>query len=127
MRARLTRRPVDARGEDTALRLRPLGAAVAARRWPSRSMGASGGAAPPVPLNKVSRTRSRTRSATTAAPRSRRSSRATNPARAGTLKNKSTIVATQQVGRVYDGGASDIGYEVSVNGGQIVEARASCR
>ena len=42
---------------------------------------------------------------------------AKNPARAGSLKNKSTIVATEQVGRVYDGGASDIGYEVSVNGG----------
>jgi hypothetical protein len=42
-----------------------------------------------------------------------------NPARAGNyLKNKSTIVATEQVGRVYDGGASDIGYQVSVNGGQ---------
>ena len=44
--------------------------------------------------------------------------RGANPARAGQLENKSTIVATQQVGRVYDGGASDIGYEVSVNGGQ---------
>ena len=41
-----------------------------------------------------------------------------NPARAGNLKNKSTIVGTEQVGRVYDGGASDIGYQVSVNGGQ---------
>jgi hypothetical protein len=41
-----------------------------------------------------------------------------NPARAGFLQNKSTIVAVEQVGRVYDGGASDIGYEVSFNGGQ---------
>ena len=43
---------------------------------------------------------------------------ARNPSRAGSLSKKSTIVATEQVGRVYDGGASDIGYEVSVNGGQ---------
>ena len=44
--------------------------------------------------------------------------------RAGPLQpNKSTIVATEQVGRVYDGGASDIGYEVSVNGGKTLEAR----
>ncbi|MGZ4256601.1 MAG: sialidase family protein [Gaiellaceae bacterium] len=43
---------------------------------------------------------------------------AKNPARAGAhLAKSSTIVATQQTGRVYDGGASDIGYEVSVNGG----------
>jgi hypothetical protein len=43
---------------------------------------------------------------------------ARNPARAGNLAKKSTIIATEQVGRVYDGGASDIGYEVSVNGGE---------
>ena len=42
---------------------------------------------------------------------------AKNPVRAGDLKNKSTIVGAEQVGRVYDGGASDIGYEISVNGG----------
>ena len=43
---------------------------------------------------------------------------AKNPARAGHYANSSTIVAAEQVGRVYDGGASDIGYEVSVDGGQ---------
>src|SRR3954452_24258490 len=44
---------------------------------------------------------------------------ARNPARAGTqLARKSTIVGAEQVGRVYDGGASDIGYQVSVDGGQ---------
>jgi len=44
---------------------------------------------------------------------------ARNPARAkGDLANNSTIIATEQVGRVYDGGASDIGYEVSVDGGK---------
>jgi hypothetical protein len=43
---------------------------------------------------------------------------APNPARAGTLAKLSTIVGTEQVGRVFDGGASDIGYEISVNGGQ---------
>ena len=45
---------------------------------------------------------------------------ARNPSTAvhpGSNPNKSTIIATEQVGRVYDGGASDIGYEVSVNGG----------
>ena len=44
---------------------------------------------------------------------------AANPARAqGPLASSSTIIATQQVGRIYDGGASDIGYEISVNGGK---------
>ena len=44
---------------------------------------------------------------------------APNPARAkGPLAGNSTIVATEQVGRVYDGGASDIGYQVSVDGGK---------
>jgi hypothetical protein len=44
---------------------------------------------------------------------------AKNPARAtGPAAGNSTIVATQQVGRVYDGGSSDIGYEVSVDGGK---------
>src|SRR6185437_8599391 len=44
---------------------------------------------------------------------------APNPARApAALAGNSTIVATEQVGRVYDGGASDIGYEVSVDGGK---------
>jgi hypothetical protein len=44
---------------------------------------------------------------------------AKNPARAGTqLSRKSTILAAEQVGRVYDGGASDIGYQVSTDGGQ---------
>ena len=36
----------------------------------------------------------------------------------GDLPDNSTIVATQQIGRVFDGGASDIGYEVSVDGGK---------
>jgi hypothetical protein len=40
------------------------------------------------------------------------------PGTKGSGAGESTIVATQQVGRVYDGGASDIGYEVSVDGGQ---------
>jgi hypothetical protein len=44
---------------------------------------------------------------------------AANPARApGDLAKSSTIIATQQTGRVYDGGASDIGYEISVDGGK---------
>ncbi len=43
---------------------------------------------------------------------------ARNPARAGGLAGSSTIVATEQVGRIYDGGASDIGYQVSVDGGK---------
>src|SRR4051794_12732395 len=42
---------------------------------------------------------------------------ARNPARAGDFAGNSTIVATQQTGRVFDGGASGIGYEVSVDGG----------
>jgi hypothetical protein len=43
---------------------------------------------------------------------------APNPARAGDrLVKRSTIVASYQVGRVYDGGASDIGYSISVDGG----------
>src|SRR5690348_3724783 len=32
--------------------------------------------------------------------------------------NGKTIVATFQVGRIYDGGASDIGWSTSTNGGQ---------
>ena len=43
---------------------------------------------------------------------------APNPARAGGLAKSSTLIGTEQVGRVFDGGASDIGYEISVNGGQ---------
>jgi len=44
---------------------------------------------------------------------------AANPSRAPLeFAGNSTIVATQQTGRVYDGGASDIGYEVSVDGGK---------
>ena len=43
---------------------------------------------------------------------------AKNPARAGAKSKQSTILVTEQVGRVYDGGASDIGYEVSLNGGK---------
>ncbi len=44
---------------------------------------------------------------------------AANPARAqGPLASSSTIIATQQVGRIYDGGASAIGYEISVDGGK---------
>src|SRR4029079_9165572 len=44
---------------------------------------------------------------------------AANPERAtGPAAGNSTIVATEQVGRVYDGGASSIGYEVSVDGGK---------
>ncbi len=44
---------------------------------------------------------------------------AANPARAqGPLASSSTIIATQQVGRIYDGGSSDIGYEISVDGGK---------
>ncbi len=43
---------------------------------------------------------------------------APNPARAGDrLSKRSTVVASYQVGRVYDGGASDIGYSISVDGG----------
>ncbi len=36
----------------------------------------------------------------------------------GPAAGNSTIVATEQVGRIFDGGASDIGYEVSVDGGK---------
>ncbi|HZD97016.1 MAG TPA: hypothetical protein VE132_02505, partial [Micromonosporaceae bacterium] len=43
---------------------------------------------------------------------------AQNPARAGTFAKLSTIVATAEVGHIYNGGASDIGYAISVNGGQ---------
>jgi hypothetical protein len=43
---------------------------------------------------------------------------AKNPARAGQYAKSSTILSAEQVGRVYDGGASDIGYEISVDGGQ---------
>ena len=47
---------------------------------------------------------------------------APNPSRAASstrpgLARRSTIVASYQVGRVYDGGASDIGYSISVDGG----------
>jgi hypothetical protein len=42
---------------------------------------------------------------------------APNPARAGTLAKKSTVLTVAEVGRIYDGGASDTGYAVSVNGG----------
>jgi hypothetical protein len=40
------------------------------------------------------------------------------PGTKGPGAGESTIVSTEQVGRVFDGGASDIGYEVSVDGGK---------
>jgi hypothetical protein len=42
--------------------------------------------------------------------------RAAIPSRPG-LVNRSTILSSYQVGRVYDGGASGIGYNISVDGG----------
>ena len=56
---------------------------------------------------------------TTRARRSRRSPRRRTRSRRVRSRRCRRSSRTEQVGRVYDGGASDIGYEISVNGGQI--------
>jgi len=82
-------------------------------------LGAIGGAAPaPFPLTKVLPDPFEDGLGYHASAEEPSIFAAANPARAGDLAGNSTIVATEQVGRVYDGGASDIGYEVSVDGGK---------
>lgn len=80
--------------------------------------GALGGAAPaPVPLHKVLSDPFEDGQGYHGSAEEPSILAARNPARAGAFAGNSTIVATEQVGRVYDGGASDIGYAVSVDGG----------
>ena len=102
-------------GSGSAPRLRCSAAAVTL----PLVFGALGGAAPPpVPLHKVLADPFEDGQGYHGSAEEPSIIAARNPARAGGLAGNSTIVATEQVGRVYDGGASDIGYEVSVDGGQ---------
>ena len=123
MTRRFIRELVNARGRHTVNRgsLRTSKRAVlvlAALATVALVMSSGGGAASPTGLSRVLADpfadavgyhQSAEEPSITSAP---------NPSRAGTLAKMSTLVGTEQVGRVYDGGASDIGYEVSVNGGQ---------
>ena len=125
MKRFLTRAPVDARGRnrvsfEARLKLGAALAVLARLAVTALVLGSAGGAASaPYLPTRCCRTRSRTGMGYHGERRGAVDPRGQEPGRApASYANNSTIVATEQVGRVYDGGASDIGYEVSVNGGQ---------
>ncbi len=115
-RLQLRRKSVNVR---VSTRLAAVLAVLAAAVTLPLVLGAIGGAAPPpVPLVKVLADPFEDGLGYHGSAEEPSIFAARNPARAGGLADSSTIVATEQVGRIYDGGASDIGYQVSVDGGK---------